>query len=277
MNKLLWLAFAALSIQPLHADDRMISAGFGVTEIIFALNAQDKLVAADFTSRSLIKNQEIAQVGLHVRLSAEGIIALNPTHLIGTDEMGPQTALGLIKQSGVQVITIPSGQDVPHLLSRIDTLSKIVGATNEAKKLKEKVNADLAALKTKQCKTKPKAIFFMLNKSGITRVGGAKTAIDSIITLAGGHNPAQSYFSGYKSTSMESIVEMQPNYILISQRAWDMYQDKQMILDELPILRSTPAGRNANILVVPSGALLGGLGLDSIKVATQLNKQFCPD
>ncbi len=68
------------------------------------------------------------------------------------------------------------------------------------------MNANLVSLNTKQCDVKPNAIFFMLNKSGITRVGGAKTAIDSIITLAGGHNPAQSYFSGYKSTSMESMV-----------------------------------------------------------------------
>ncbi len=88
MKKLLCLALAALVTMPLHAEDRMISAGFGVTEIIYALGAPDKLVGADFTSRHLIEgNEDIAQLGLHVRLSAEGVMALRPTHLIGTDEM----------------------------------------------------------------------------------------------------------------------------------------------------------------------------------------------
>ncbi|MGR5377513.1 ABC transporter substrate-binding protein [Vibrio harveyi] len=118
MKKLLCLALASLVTMPLHAEDRMISAGFGVTEIIYALGAQDKLVGADFTSRHLIEgNEDIAQLGLHVRLSAEGVMALHPTHLIGTDEMGPQTAIKQIAKSGVEVVTIPSGQDVPTVVS----------------------------------------------------------------------------------------------------------------------------------------------------------------
>ncbi|MCV3262796.1 hypothetical protein OGZ01_06570 [Vibrio harveyi] len=75
---------------------------------------------------------------------------------------------------------------------------------------------------------------------------------------------------------MEAMLEMQPDYILVSQRAWDMYQSADNILDKLPVLKSTPAGINKNILVVPSGALLGGFGLASIKVAKELNQTFCP-
>ncbi|WP_330472200.1 heme/hemin ABC transporter substrate-binding protein [Vibrio harveyi] len=277
MKKLLCLALASLVTMPLHAEDRMISAGFGVTEIIYALGAQDKLVGADFTSRHLIEgNEDIAQLGLHVRLSAEGVMALRPTHLIGTDEIGPQTAIKQIAKSGVEVVTIPSGQHVPQLLSRIDTLAAVMGHPTEAKQLKQSVTSEIEKLEHKQCQTKPKAIFFMLDRSGATRVGGADTAIDTIITLAGAINPAQAHFKGYRSTSMEAMLEMQPDYILVSQRAWDMYQSADKILDKLPVLKSTPAGINKNILVVPSGALLGGFGLASIEVAKELNQTFCP-
>ena len=276
MKKILCLALAALATTPLHAEERMISAGFGVTEIIYALNAQDKLVAADFTSRHLIEDEDIAQLGLHVQLSAEGVMALHPTHLIGTNEMGPQTTIDQIAKSGVEVVTIPSGQDVPQLLSRIDTLAEVMGHPTEAKQIKQTVTLDIEALEQKQCKTKPNVIFFMLDRSGTTRVGGTDTAIDNIITLAGANNPAQAHFKGYRSTSMEAMLEMQPDYILVSQRAWDMYQSADKILDKLPILKSTPAGIKKHILVVPSGALLGGFGLASIKVAKELNSTFCP-
>ncbi len=88
MKKVAFVILTILFSFSAQSEERMISAGFGVTEVIYALGAQDRLVAADFTSRHLIKNDDIKQLGLHIQLSAEGVLVLHPTHLIGTDEMG---------------------------------------------------------------------------------------------------------------------------------------------------------------------------------------------
>ena len=275
MKKILYLAFVSLAITQLNAQERMISAGFGVTEIIYALDAQDKLVAADFSSRQLIKDEDISQLGLHLQLSVEQVMQLNPTHLIGTDEMGPQTTIEKIAERGVEVVTLPSGQDIPQLLSRIDALSEVVGHLDEAKKLKQTVTLEIKKLERKQCKNKPNAIFLLLDH-GPTSISGTDTAIHSIITLAGGDNSANQNFSGYYAISMKAILEIQPDYILVSKRSWDVDPSADNILEKLPILKSTPAGINKNIVFVPSGALLGGFGLSSIKVAKKLNSIFCP-
>ncbi len=202
-------------------------------------------------------------------------MALRPTHLIGTDEMGPKVALDQIKQSGVQVVTIPSGQDSSQLLSRLDKLAEVMGIGEKAQRLKEQVKADISDLKEHHCNTKSKAIFLMLDSSRKIRVSGSDTAINSIITLAGGSNPAHTYFSGYKTMNMESLLEMQPDYIIISQRALDMYQGIDNLLDKVPILKATPAGINKQVITIPSGSLLGGFGLASIDVAKGLNQHFC--
>ncbi|EGQ9880078.1 hemin ABC transporter substrate-binding protein [Vibrio parahaemolyticus] len=275
MKKVAFVILTILFSFSVQSEERMISAGFGVTEIIYALGAQDKLIAADFTSRHLIKNDDIKQLGLHVQLSAEGVLALRPTHLIGTDEMGPKIALDQIKQSGVQVVTIPSGQDSSQLLSRLDKLAEVMGIGEKAQRLKEQVKADISDLKEHHCNTKSKAIFLMLDYSRKIRVSGSDTAINSIITLAGGSNPAHTYFSGYKTMNMESLLEMQPDYIIISQRALDMYQGIDNLLDKVPILKATPAGINKQVITIPSGSLLGGFGLASIDVAKGLNQHFC--
>ncbi|GAL17463.1 periplasmic hemin-binding protein [Vibrio maritimus] len=83
-----------------------------MTEIIYALQASDQLVAADFTSRSLIKTSDVAQVGIHVQLSSEGLMAQNPTHLIGTSEMGPKTTLDTLSRAGINVEFISSEQSM---------------------------------------------------------------------------------------------------------------------------------------------------------------------
>ncbi len=275
MKKVVFLTLTILSSFSAQSEERMISAGFGVTEMIYALGAQDKLIAADFTSRHLIKNDDIKQLGLHVQLSAEGVLALRPTHLIGTDEMGPKNVLEQIKQSGVQIVTIPSGQDTSQLFSRLDKLAEIMKMDQEAQQLKEQVELDISNLQEQHCDTKPRTVFLMLDGSGRIRVGGSDTAINSIITLAGGSNPAKAYFSGYKAMNIESLLEMQPDYILISQRGLDIYQNIDNLLDNIPTLKVTPAGMNKQIFTVPSGALLGGFGLTSIEVAKSLNQHFC--
>ncbi|MGL6313384.1 heme/hemin ABC transporter substrate-binding protein [Vibrio sp. WXL103] len=274
-KQLILLAAILLPSLSTHAQDRMVSAGFGVTEIIYALEAQDKLIAADFTSRHLIENDDVSQIGLHVQLNTEGLLSLNPTHLIGTDEMGPKTTLDQIGSAGVEVVTIPSGQDVPHLLSRIMTVADIVEAQESAIHLKQQVQESISEMEKNQCDTKPNAVFFMLDMGSGPRAGGANTAIDTIITLAGGNNPVAEHISGYQAPNMEAIVAMQPEHIIISQRAWDTYNSTEKLLTKLPLMRSTPAGINGNIAVIPSGALLGGFGLASIEVAKDLNRIFC--
>lgn len=66
--------------------ERIISAGSAVTEIIEALGAQDQLVAIDVTSEQP-KGRALPVVGYHRQLSTEGLMALQPSLLIGSDEM----------------------------------------------------------------------------------------------------------------------------------------------------------------------------------------------
>ena len=74
------------------ANQRIISAGSAVTELVIALDATDKLVAVDATSR-FPESNALPKIGYHRQLSAEGLIALQPTVIIGSDEMGPDSAV----------------------------------------------------------------------------------------------------------------------------------------------------------------------------------------
>lgn len=66
--------FIALASATSAAESRIVSAGSAVTELVFALEQQQQLVAVDVTS-SLPANMALPKVGYHRQLSAEGILA----------------------------------------------------------------------------------------------------------------------------------------------------------------------------------------------------------
>ena len=116
---------------------RLVSAGAGVTELVLALDAGNKLVAIDSTSHIPENLSHIAKLGYHRMLSAEGIIALSPTVVVGSDVMGPETTLKVLKQANIQVVQLPTTTDEPQLMNNVDTLGQLLNRQDNATKLKQ--------------------------------------------------------------------------------------------------------------------------------------------
>ncbi|UJF17332.1 ABC transporter substrate-binding protein [Vibrio sp. SS-MA-C1-2] len=279
------LSAASVAEQPL----RIISAGSNVTELIYALDAQDKLVAVDVTSRHFIeptqepdpasKTTEIAQLGYHRQLSAEGMMALNPSHLIGSKEMGPETTLSLLKASDVDVMIVSDGSSIEAFEQRIDLIAELTETETKANIIKHQAEQDIAELERKsaQFEQQPNTIFLMINKDRPATAAGTDTPIDRIIELSGGRNSANETIHAYKPLSYEAIINLQPDYILISERVWQQYENSQQLLTDFPLLKATPAGNNGQIIPIPSRAIIGGFGLESIKLAQSLQQRYLGD
>ncbi|NRB25443.1 hemin ABC transporter substrate-binding protein [Shewanella sp.] len=285
----LLLTFNVSAHEGVHADEetqeaRLVSAGAGVTELVLALEAGDELVAVDSTSILPASMTEIDTLGYHRMLSAEGILALTPTLVLGTDAMGPETTLEVLRSADVKVVKLPTAKDRSQLLSNIDTMGKLLNRQAQAKQLQLKLRASLDAIAAKKkqvgdAEQAPKILFMLLQADRPARVGGEGTAADIIIKLAGGNNIAD--FSGYKSLSQEGILSLQPDFILISNRshahastsksdANKAASDAEKVLEAMPLLAHTPAGKNKRIQSIKPQALLGGLGLSAIEAADKL-------
>ncbi|MGF1718420.1 ABC transporter substrate-binding protein [Vibrio kyushuensis] len=256
------------------AEERIISAGSNITELFFALGAEEQLVAVDVTSKSFVKDMEIPQVGYHRQLSAEGLMALNPTRLIGSSEMGPETTLQLLKASDVEVMTLPSDNSLSALHQRIDIVGEIANKQIEAEQLKQQVDSEIEELSHQALDKSPTVIFLMLSEDRPATAAGTETPVDKIISLSGAKNPAAEMIHSYKPLSYEAIIALQPDYILVSDRSWATFGGQEEILKKLPLLAATPAGSKQQIISVPSSALIGGFGLHSLEVAKQLNQRF---
>lgn len=273
---ILGLSFALLSTTlswPLQAaQERIISAGSAVTELILALHAEQSLVAVDVTSQ-LPEGQPLPKIGYHRRLSAEGLLALSPTKLIGSDEMGPAPVLQQLKSTGVDIEVVNTQANVDGLKARIDQIAAILNKSQEAQQLKSLVDQQVQSLKANQpTEQKKKVLFLLIHEGRAANVAGTDTTPDAIIRLAGAINPAADKITAYKPLSSESMVEMQPDVILVSGRSFEKLGGPDAIIKMMPLLAATPAGQNKQIMAIDGAALVGGLGLKSLAEAKRLNQ-----
>ncbi|EPF7650753.1 heme/hemin ABC transporter substrate-binding protein [Vibrio vulnificus] len=273
---ILGLSFALLSTalsMPLQAaQERIISAGSAVTELILALHAEQSLIAVDVTSQ-LPEGQQLPKIGYHRRLSAEGLLALSPTKLIGSDEMGPAPVLQQLKSTGVDIEVVNTQANVDGLKARIDQIAAILNKPQEAQQLKSLVDQQVQSLKANQpTNQKKKVLFLLIHEGRAANVAGTDTTPDTIINLAGAINPAADKITAYKPLSSESMVEMQPDVILVSGRSFEKLGGPDAIIKMMPLLAATPAGQNKQIMTIDGAALVGGLGLKSLAEAKRLNQ-----
>jgi iron complex transport system substrate-binding protein len=262
----LWLSCIPLSAS-IMAAERIISVGPATTELILALGGEKQLVATDISSQD---PKGLPRVGYHRALAAEGMLSLSPTLVVGSDEMGPKATLEQLGRAGVKVEVQATAPTLANLNQRITTLATLLGMPQAGDALNARVNQEAASLATEAKQNKPlNVVFLLLHKGQPTSIAGGDTTASALITLAGGVNPVAT-LRGYKPVSAESLIEMQPDLVLVSGRDWQQYQDPHTVLQQVSSLSATPAGKRLAIYAIDGHALQGGLSLTTLAQASKV-------
>ena len=264
-----------LTASLLSADEatRIVTVGGAATEIVFALERGDDVVGVDLSSTYPESVRDLPQVGYVRSISAEGVLALEPTKIISTADIGPANALEQIQASGVPTSVIPSPSSPEELYEAIDLLGNELDRSEAAYELKLQIQSQLNRIETLD--TKPKVVFFMSNQGiGNLNAAGRGTKAAAMIELAGGENVINSH-PGYKSISHEALVALQPDIILIG-LAEGMPHNQTRILDKVlnnPVWQNVPAVRERRVHIVPLGQTLG-FGVRLGDATLELNQLF---
>ncbi|MCA0899526.1 heme/hemin ABC transporter substrate-binding protein [Microbulbifer agarilyticus] len=259
----------------LAVPGRVISAGHSITELVLALGGGNNLIAVDSSTRLPADFRPLPVVGYYRHLPAEGLLAQNPQLLVGGNHMGPANTLTLLENSGVEIVQLPEAQSGEQLLENIQRLGEVLGKPAEA--VTQSVEEQLASLaRARATLTQRPRILFVRAQSGRgLKAAGTGTSPDSLIRLAGGTNVVT--FDGYKQLSDEALVELRPDWILFSDDQAEQLRDGAELLVWQPLLKLTPAGKRAAFFAVDGYALLGGLGLASLREAKKLNDKISVD
>jgi iron complex transport system substrate-binding protein len=236
---------------------RIASIGGAVTEIVYALGEQDKLVARDSTSLYPEDATKLPDVGYMRALSPEGVLSVNPTGLLVVEGSGPKEAIDVLKKASVPFITVPETFDHAGILEKIRVVGKAFGADEKAAALSTEVDADLAAAErlTAGIPEKKRVLFILSMQGGKILAAGSHTAANAIIDLAGAVNAVEGY-SGYKQLSDEAAILAKPDIILMMDRAGPQAVSDADLFAH-PAIASTPAGLAKKLIRMDGGYLLG--------------------
>ncbi|MBB4566191.1 heme/hemin ABC transporter substrate-binding protein [Rhizobium leucaenae] len=238
---------------------RLVSVGGDVTEIIYALGEESRLIARDSTSTYPEATAKLPDVGYMRALSPEGILAVNPTAIIAVDGSGPPEALAVLRNASIPFETVPQSYDRDGILKKIDVVGSLLGVPDKAKALENKIAADLDAAianSEKRPQAERKRVLFILSKqNGKILASGRNTAAEGIIKLAGAINAVDS-FSGYKPMTDEAIIEAKPDVILIMDREGPLSMKDDDLLKQ-PAISLTPAASHKAIVRMDGLHLLG--------------------
>lgn len=255
----------AVATQPARAGEgttvfsdtsRIASIGGSITEIVYALGEEGRLVARDSTSNYPEAAAKLPDVGYMRALSPEGVLSVNPTGILALQGSGPKEAVDVLKKSSVPFIEVPDRYNHEGILEKIRVVGKALGVEAKAEKLAIETDAKLTAAEkqTAAIKDRKRVLFVLSTQGGKILAAGSDTAADGIIRLAGAVNAVEG-FSGYKGMTDEAIVSARPDVILTMKGGGPPISENELFANAA--IASTPAGTNRKMISMWGGYLLG--------------------
>lgn len=240
---------------------RLISTNAAATELVTALGLADQLVAVDVTSDN---PRALPNIGYQRTLSAEGLLALQPSHVLGGSQMAPPAIIPVLQGAGVNVVQLPDALTLDALKQNIKALADALSARAQGDALVAQVDARHQQLLPAALTGKRIALVLAMDVAKL-RLAGRDTHGDALIQLLGAQNVAD--FSNYQGVSAESLLALDPDAILVTGREGRM---AQQLLTAYPLLASTRAGKLSHVLDVDGRALIAGLTLLTLVEAQRL-------
>ncbi|WP_176695502.1 hemin ABC transporter substrate-binding protein [Phaeobacter sp. B1627] len=284
MPNLRWLKHIAAGVmlcasvawaEAARSDEKdVISIGGGVSEIIYALGQEHRLVARDTTSYLPKDILSLPNVGYLHHLSAEGILRFGPSLILADETAGPPETIEQLKAARITITTIPNGYDAHSIPQKIRIIAKALDTAERGEALIKDIEADFTHLAeiVAADETPPKRVLFILAaQNGSLRVAGKNTPVDAMIALAGGVNVA-AVIDGYQTMSDEAVIAANPEIILRAS-----YQDGSSPISsqlfELPVLAASSAAQNGAVVSIDA-LKMTGFGPSTAQTALSLHEAF---
>ncbi len=193
---------------------RVVALSPSITEIVFALEQQGRLVGTTQFSNYPAAALQLPKVGSYVRLDLERIAALDPDLCIAIKDGNPKHVVERLQALGIPVFVV----DPHHLASvmrTIQSIGRLLNAPDRANALVAEMQSRVAHVDARVAKVNHRPrVFLQIGVTPIVSVG-SRTFLHELIIRAGGINVAAGP-KAYPHFSREQVVALAPDVVVIT-------------------------------------------------------------
>ena len=227
---------------------RLVSLSKQYSEIIYALGAQQDLVAVDLSSTYPPQIKSLPTVGYHRALTAEGILSVRPTLVLHDDNVGPEQVLQQLRQLKVPLKVFQNkGVDIASTGRLIAEMGAFFHQEARAKELVAKLDADMARALAARPGKRPRVLLIHYGRAMNVYLAMTRSSTaGQMIEWAGGEVAVEGE-RGMVQLSPEIVAQSDPDVLLLTDFGYDRLGAPQEIAGALPGVASTRAARTGRI------------------------------
>ena len=122
------------SVEDAHGNEvvvedisRIVVLNGDFTEVVFALGLGQNVVAVDISATYPSEALRLPKIGYQRALSAEGILAMEPTLVLGSTSAGPAEVIEQIRSAGVAVVILEPTNTLDGVTKKIRGIAQALG------------------------------------------------------------------------------------------------------------------------------------------------------
>jgi cobalamin transport system substrate-binding protein len=226
---------------------RIVSLAPSMTEIVYALGLQDRLVGdTDYCDYPPEAKQK-TKVGGGLNPSLETIASLHPDLVLVTKSFNRLETVHALETLG-----IPSYATDPHtvdaIISSTQHLANVLGAPEVAKTLASELERRLAEMERRVEALAPRRVLFVVWTEPLISIG-KDTFISDALRHAGAVSVVDTTES-WPQVNLEEVVRLQPEFLIFAESHYGAAERNLDVLAELPGWRLLEAVRRHRVAII---------------------------
>lgn len=240
---------------------RVVALAPSVTEIVFALKQEHRLVGATQFSDYPPEADRLPKVGSYIRLDLEKITALAPDLCIAVKDGNPVDVILRLDGMKIPVYAVDP-RSLDTVMAAILAVGDLLNAPETASGMVAGMRLRIGRIQALTAAAERPGVFFQIGVDPIVSAG-TSTFIHELIVAAGGRNLAAGA-TPYPRFSREQVLALAPEILIITSMArgelFQKVKGEWMAWPELPAVRS---GRvlilDSDVLDRPGPRIVDGL------------------
>ena len=242
--------------------DRIVAVDMNGTlgEIVFTLGLGSHVVGRDMsTDFPSAHDVPVVTVGGH-QLSAEGILALDPTVVLTDADIGPPEVQQQLRDAGIPVVFFDPERSLESVPPLITSVAAALGVPAAGAELVDRVSREItAALSMAPIGFPPLRMTFLYVRgtAGVYLMAGEGSGADSMIEAIGGVDVGTDIGldDAFVPITSEALIAGAPDVIIVMTKGLESVEGVDGLL-EIPGLAQTPAGENRRVVDMDDSVIL---------------------